>query len=509
MMSFTRYINRLQDVTTDQPQFLLNKAAIQARMVASPIKQLSYKASTTPTTWSESQLHRQVNFQTSSSPTKIYRSERHAIRYTSSSRRSQNWSLHGSGYRRPTIPITKRSLNSAPWQIAFGTCALPTKQRHGQATYTLRDLEEPSKHPQTKRLYGFSGCRECFFSCVHRGVTPQILQQPLRYSSVFARRIHPLTTRRLLVLYQLKIASNTISFNKTTPSTLLLPSYRVVPLLTTTGLDLKPEDFGRSHQCSQLCFEARGHPHAVVRRRPARMLRHRSRSLLSSRNNRQDAGRCRDYKISDERSMDPFSSSTRPPWQYDRLQRSRQPTTTRETMCHDTKSGTSSSLPSLAKPAPYLLQGFATLHRASSQRPLGHSSCPLSPPEHLQLPRAIPPAIVFHTAGNRRSSILAPHVNFAPRQHANTLARSSNNSFNHRCFWQHRLRKHPRGALRGTPRVWRLLDAMGTTTNHSSEGAQSGPTWATREPATHTRKAYSLISRQHQRCGMLDKIQLS
>ena len=161
------------------------------------------------------------------------------------------------------------------------------------------------------------------------------------------------------------------------------------------------------------------------------------------------------------------------------------------------------------KPSTYLLQGFATLHRASSQRPLGHPARPLSPPQHLQLPRAIPPALVFDTAGDRRPPILATYVDLASRQHAHSLARRSDNGVNHRCFRQHWLRQHSRGAFRGTPRVWRLLDALGTTTNHSSEGAQSGPIWATREPTTHTRQAHSLISRQHQRCGLLDKIQLS
>jgi hypothetical protein len=38
-------------------------------MVESTIKQLPEDAPTPPTTWSESQVHRQVNFQTVSSPT--------------------------------------------------------------------------------------------------------------------------------------------------------------------------------------------------------------------------------------------------------------------------------------------------------------------------------------------------------------------------------------------------------------------------------------------------------
>jgi hypothetical protein len=60
----------------------------------------------------------------------------------------------------------------------------------------------------------------------------------------------------------------------------------------------------RSNQCSQLCSKARRHTHAPVRGRPARMPRHRRRSLHSPRNHR----RCRDYKISDEMPVDAFSS---------------------------------------------------------------------------------------------------------------------------------------------------------------------------------------------------------
>ena len=97
-------------------QFLHNKAASNARLVASPIKQLPTVAPTTPTTWSESQLHRQVHFQTASSPTKIYRPARYSFRNTSPSRWSQDRSLHGFGCRRPTIPIKKESINSATWQ---------------------------------------------------------------------------------------------------------------------------------------------------------------------------------------------------------------------------------------------------------------------------------------------------------------------------------------------------------------------------------------------------------
>ena len=478
-------------------------------MVGSPIHKMTQTDTTPPTTWSEGQLSRQVGFQPASSPTEIHRSKRCSVRCASSSGRSQDRSLYGSGPRRPTIPFTKQSIYSVTWQASVSSRTLPTQQRHRQATFALRDLEEPSEYPETQRLYGFSGCRECLFSRGYRGVTPQIFQQPFRYSSVCASRIHSLATGRLLVLHQSKIAANTIGIYKGTPSPLLLPSYRVVSLLPATGLDLKPKDLGRSHQRSQLCFEASGHPHAFVRRRPVRMLRHRSRSLLSSRNYRQDARRCRDYKISDERSMDTFSSSTRPPWQHHRLQRSRLPTTTRATLCYDTSSGTSSPLPSLDKPSTYLLKGFATLHWASSQRPFGHPARPLSPPQHLQLPRAIPPALVFDTAGDRRPPILATYVDLASRQHAHSLARRSDNGVNHRCFRQHWLRQHSGGAFRGTPRIWRLLDALGTTTNHSSQGAQGGTTWATREPTTHTRQAHSLISRQHQRCGLLDKIQLS
>ena len=113
--------------------------------------------------------------------------------------------------------------------------------------------------------------------------------------------------------------------------------------------------------------------------------------------------------------------------QHHRLQGSRHPATARKTMCHDSKSGTSSSLPGLAKPTPYLLKGFAKIHRASRQRALSHSACSLSPPQHLQLPRAIPSALVFNTvtAGDRRSCLLAPHVDLAPRQPADTLAPSS------------------------------------------------------------------------------------
>ena len=113
---------------------------------------------------------------------------------------------------------------------------MPTTQHHGQANYTLRDPEEPSKYPETKRLYGFSGRRECFLPCVHRGITSQIFQQPVRNSNVPKRRVYSVTTRRVLVLYQPKIAYNTISINKTAPSSLLLSSYRVVPLPTTARL---------------------------------------------------------------------------------------------------------------------------------------------------------------------------------------------------------------------------------------------------------------------------------
>ena len=54
------------------------------------------------------------------------------------------------------------------------------------------------------------------------------------------------------------------------------------------------------------------------------MLRHRSRSLYSPRNHRQDTRRCRDYKFSDERPVDAFSSPTRSPRQQRRLQGRRQ-----------------------------------------------------------------------------------------------------------------------------------------------------------------------------------------
>ena len=151
MSSFTRYIHRLHDETTDQPlrqsksygpghnhrptapiwfpgkgakgknpahpgSFYSTKlrAALKARMVASPIKQLPKAAPPTPTTWSQSQLHRQVHFQPASSSTQVHRPARHTVRHTSSPRWSQDRSLHGPGCRRPPIPIKKQSFNSAP-----------------------------------------------------------------------------------------------------------------------------------------------------------------------------------------------------------------------------------------------------------------------------------------------------------------------------------------------------------------------------------------------------------
>ena len=333
------------------------------------------------------------------------------------------------------------------------------------------------------------------------------------FSSHFAiqpeSRVHSATTRRILVLHQPTPASNTIRIDKTAPSPLLLSSYRVVTLLPAAGLDFKSEDLGRGHQCSQLCSKAYWHSHAFVRRRPACLLWHRSRSLPSPRNHRQDARRCRDYKISDERPVDAFPSSSRSLGPPHRLQGSRQPATARKTLCHDSKSGTSSSLPGLAKPTPHLLKRFATIHRASRQRPLSHSACSLSPPQHLQLPRAIPPALVFNTAGDRRPCLLATHVHITPRQPANPLAPTSHYSFDNRRFRQYRLRQHPGSALRGPPRVRRLLDAMGTTTDHRPQRAQGGTTWASREPAPHQGSAHPPISGQHERSGMFDKIQLS
>ena len=447
-------------------QLLLNETVSKARMVASPIKQLPKAAPPTPTTWSQSQLHRQVHFQPASSSTQVHRPARHTVRHTSSPRWSQDRSLHGPGCRRPPIPIKKQSFNSAPWQTPFSTRPLPPKHRHRQATYTLRNPEKPPQHPETKRFHGQSGRRECFLPCVHSRIKSQILQQSLCYSSFPERRVHSATTRRILVLHQPTPASNTIRIDKTAPSPLLLSGYRVVPLLPAAGLDFKSEDLGRGHQCSQLCSKACWHSHAFVRRRPACLLWHRSRSLPSPRNHRQDARRCRDYKISDERPVDAFPSSSRSLGPPHRLQGSRQPATARKTLCHDSKSGTSSSLPGLAKPTPHLLKRFATIHRASRQRPLGHSTCSLSPPQHLQLPRAIPPALVFNTAGDRRPGLLAPHVHITPRQPANPLAPTSHYSFDNRRFRQYRLRQHPGSALRGPPRVRRLLDAMGTTTDH-------------------------------------------
>jgi hypothetical protein len=197
MSSFNRYINRLHDETTDRPlrlspysgpghnarptaptwfpgkgdkgknpahpgNFYTTKLRAKLAWWRHP-KQLPKAAPTIPTTWSESQLHRQVHFQTASSPTKIYRPARYSFRNTSSSRWSQDRSLHGFGCRRPTIPIKKPSINSATWQT-FGTRPLPTKQRHGQAAYTLRDPEEPSKYPATKQLYGLSWMSRALFS---------------------------------------------------------------------------------------------------------------------------------------------------------------------------------------------------------------------------------------------------------------------------------------------------------------------------------------------------------
>jgi hypothetical protein len=85
------------------------------------------------------------------------------------------------------------------------------------------------------------------------------------------------------VLNQPKIACNTINLDNPTPSPLLLSSYRVVPLLTTSRLDFKSEVLERSHQRSQLCFEVCGYSHAFVRRRPVRFLWYRNRSLHNPR----------------------------------------------------------------------------------------------------------------------------------------------------------------------------------------------------------------------------------
>ena len=173
------------------------------------------------------------------------------------------------------------------------------------------------------------------------------------------------------------------------------------------------------------CSEARWHTHALVRGRPAHMLWHRNRSLHRPRNHRQDARRCRDYKISDERPVDAFSSPTRSPRQQHRLQGSREHAAARKTLCYDSKSRTPPSVPSLAKPTPYVLKGFATLHRASGKRPLGHPACSFSPLQYLQRARTISPALVPHTAGDRRPRQLVTHVHLTPRQSANPLTPNS------------------------------------------------------------------------------------
>ena len=59
------------------------------------------------------------------------------------------------------------------------------------------------------------------------------------------------------------------------------------------------------------------------------------------------------------------------------------------------------------------------------------------------------------------------------------------------------------------PEIWRLLDAMGTPTNHRSQRAKSGATWASRGPALHTRTAHPTLPGQHERGRLIDKIQLS
>ena len=115
-------------------------------MVESTTQQLPSAAPTPPTTWSESQVHLQTNFQTASSPAEIHRSKRYSVCFASSSRRSQDRSIYGSSAWRSAIPFKKPSLNSATWQTPFSTRPLPTQQRHGQATYLLRNPQESTRH---------------------------------------------------------------------------------------------------------------------------------------------------------------------------------------------------------------------------------------------------------------------------------------------------------------------------------------------------------------------------
>ena len=79
------------------------------------------------------------SFQTASSSVKIHRSKRYSLRFARSSRRSQDRSIYGSSVWRSAIPFKKPSINSATWQTPFSTRPVPTQQRHGQATYPLRD----------------------------------------------------------------------------------------------------------------------------------------------------------------------------------------------------------------------------------------------------------------------------------------------------------------------------------------------------------------------------------
>jgi hypothetical protein len=189
--------------------------------------------------------------------------------------------------------------------MPFGTRPLTNKQRHGQANYTLRDREEPSKYPETKRLYGFSGRRNLFLPSGHHGITSQMLQQPFRDSRVPGSRVYSTTTRRILMFHQPKVDSS-------------------LPLAWTSS--------------PRIWNEIINVVNCALKRAGIRTLLYVDDlftcygNLYSPRNHRQDVRRCRDHKISDERPVDVFSSPTRSPRYHHRLQGKRQPATARKTL---------------------------------------------------------------------------------------------------------------------------------------------------------------------------------
>ena len=227
MSSFNRYIHRLHVETTDQP--------LRPSTYSGP----GHSARPTAQIWFPGKVAKGQNI---SHPGNFYSTKLQA-KLAWWNQPSNNCPprllyllQHGVKVKfidKPTFklpPYPPKFIN--PSDIAFALQALQDSNNTTvKQPTTLRDSQEAPLHFTTIRLHGFFGCRECLLPRCHCGITSQILQQPFRCSSVPQRNIHPAPTRRVLVLDQPKIVTNTIIVHKTAPSPLLLSSYLVVLLL--------------------------------------------------------------------------------------------------------------------------------------------------------------------------------------------------------------------------------------------------------------------------------------